>query len=226
MGDDGAVGLGFAQGVAVDERAEDLVRALLVAHQDGRAGEADAGAVGQARLQRGLQVAGLAAVCLVHQHEDVFVGVEDLGCPGECAAEAVGRCGLAGADLSGQVAGLQSGFARGVVAAALLLDHAEDDVGRLAAQVALEVVGRGGAQHLLAGERCGVRELLFEVGAVGDDDNLEAPQRRVCAQLAHQEHHRQALAGTLRVPDDAAAAVVFPILGAGGAGAQGGAGRG
>ena len=36
-----------ADGVAVDEVAEDLVRALLVAHQDGRAGEADARAVGQ-----------------------------------------------------------------------------------------------------------------------------------------------------------------------------------
>jgi hypothetical protein len=47
-----AVLIGLPEPVAIDEFAEDLVRVLLVAHEDGRAGEADAGTVGQGTIAR------------------------------------------------------------------------------------------------------------------------------------------------------------------------------
>jgi hypothetical protein len=73
-----AVGLGLLDRVAVDELAEDLVGALLLAHDDRRAGEADARAVGQAGQQAGVQVARLGAVGFVHQHQDAVVLVQHL----------------------------------------------------------------------------------------------------------------------------------------------------
>ena len=105
-------------------------------------------------------------------------------------------------------------------------DHAEHDVRPLAAQLAFQVVGRGGAQHVLAGQRGRLGELALQVVAVGHHHHLEAAQQRVGAELAHQEHHRQALARALGVPDDAAAPVVLAVLRAGSCRCAGGGWRG
>ena len=200
----GAVGLGLLDRVAVDELAEDLVGALLLAHDDRRAGEADARAVGQPGQQVGVQVAGLGAVRLVHQHEDAVVLVQHLEL------------------LAGLVAGLRLFHLRQIVrrqrriarrvGVAVLLDRGEDQPRPLAPRQRLHARRAVGHLHHLAGQRGGHRELALQVLAVGDDDDLEAPQLRVRAHLAHQEHHGQALARALGVPDDAAALVVLAVL--------------
>ena len=48
-------------------------------------------------------------------------------------------------------------------------------------------------------------ELLLEVRAVDDEDQLDVVEVARSAQHAPDEHHGQRLAGALRVPDDAAA---------------------
>ena len=58
----------------------------------------------------------------------------------------------------------------------------------------------------------GRRELLLQVGPVGDDDDLEGPQHRVRAHRADQEDHREGLARALGVPDEAAAAVALAVV--------------
>jgi len=70
------------------------------------------------------------------------------------------------------------------------------------------------------GQYRGVGELLLQVPPVRDHHDLEAPELGVGAHLADQEDHGQALPAALGVPDDAAAAVLLPILGSGLAGAH------
>src|SRR5688500_9295786 len=113
----------------------------------------------------------------------------------------------------------EDGFAL-VVAGAVFLDHGEDEVGAVLAEDVLEVVLVAGAGDGFAGEGGGVAELLFEVGAVGDDDDLEALEVRQGAKLADEKDHGEALAGPLGVPDDAAALVHLAVLVAGLAGAE------
>ena len=72
----GAVRLGLADRVGVDELPEDLVGALLLAHDDRRAGEADPGAVRKRAQEVGVQGAGVRAVCLVDQDDDRIALVE------------------------------------------------------------------------------------------------------------------------------------------------------
>lgn len=57
-----------------------------------------------------------------------------------------------------------------------------------------QIFGRCRPQHVLAGQRGRGRELFFQIVAVGHHHHLEAAQLRVGTQLAHQEHHGQALA--------------------------------
>lgn len=75
------------------------------------------------------------------------------------------------------------------------------------AQQPLELVYASGHLQRLAGERGGIPQLLLQLDAVGDGDDLEAAQFGQRAHLAHQEDHCQALAGALCVPDDAAALI-------------------
>ena len=49
---------------------------FLVAHDDRCASETYTCAIGHSRHQAGLQVAGLSAVCLVHQHHNALIGVQ------------------------------------------------------------------------------------------------------------------------------------------------------
>ena len=65
--------------VGVDVRPKDLDALLLVLLQERRAGEADEHRPRQDGLHRLVQLAGLGAVALVHEHEEVALGMEILG---------------------------------------------------------------------------------------------------------------------------------------------------
>ena len=71
-----AVRLRLADRVGVDELPEDLVGALLLAHDDRRAGEADAGAVRQCAQKVRVQGAGVRAVRLIDEDDDRVALVE------------------------------------------------------------------------------------------------------------------------------------------------------
>ena len=75
--DGGAVRLRLADRVGVDELPEDLVGALLLAHDDRRAGEADAGAVRECAQEVRVQGAGVRAVRLVDEDDDRIALVEE-----------------------------------------------------------------------------------------------------------------------------------------------------
>ncbi len=166
----GTVGLGFLDGVAVDELAKNLMGALLVAHDDRRAGKANARAVGQTRQQVGVQVTRLGAVRLVHQHEDAVVLVQHLKL-------LVGL--VAGLRLLHfwQIVRLQRRIARAVpiLTLAVFLDRGKDQPRPLAPRQRFHAVGAFGHVHHLAGQCGGHRQLALQVLAVGDDDDLEAP---------------------------------------------------
>ena len=57
-----------------------------------------------------------------------------------------------------------------------------------------QLVTVAGDDHGLAGQRGGVAQLPFEVGAVGDEHDFEPAQVRMAAHRPDEEHHRQALA--------------------------------
>jgi len=79
------------------------------------------------------------------------------------------------------------------------------------------LLGSDDGQHL-AGQGRRIGELLLQVAPVGDDHDLEALEPRVRAHLANEENHGEALPAALGVPDDAATAVLLPVLQAGLAG--------
>ena len=183
--------------------------AFLFAHDDGRAGEADLGGIGDAGHQVGVEVVAVAAVRFVHQHQDGVVAVQDQRGPGDVAWRGGFRRFPRGSGLR---------FSR-QVARAVLLDHGEHQSRSLAAHQRFQLVGAGRHLHRLAGQVGGGGKLRLQVLAVGDHDDFEAPQIRLGAQLPDQKHHRQAFARALGMPDDAAPAVVFAVLDAGFAGA-------
>ena len=79
------------------------------------------------------------------------------------------------------------------------------------AQLRAQVGAVGGLHRRLAQQvaaaREGAEELVVEVVAVGEHDERRVRHRRVQDHAAGVEGHRQALAGALRVPDDADAPV-------------------
>ena len=150
-----AVGLGFGERVPVEVAAEDLQRPLPLAHDDRRAGEPDPGGVGQGTHQVGVQRRRLRAVGLVDHHQDRLRLVQRL--------ERVPLAQTVGVDaIPGSVTPL--------------LDHRHHH-GRAVLAQQLPHLGRTpGNLDGLAGEPGGVAELLLEVGAVGDQDDLEPAQ--------------------------------------------------
>ena len=99
--------------------------------------------------------------------------------------------------------------------AAELLDRREDDPAgrrpsssscRLSAPPAISSARIDGVAQVRLAREVPV-ELVVEVDAVGDADDRRVREARVAAQLRDEEDHRVALAGALRVPDHAAAAV-------------------
>ena len=69
----------------------------------------------------------------------------------------------------------------------------------------LSALDAAGQLHREADALTGLGELLFQLGAVGDEDDLPVRELRVTVHLPNHEHHGERLAGALGVPDDAAA---------------------
>jgi hypothetical protein len=166
----GAVGLGLLDRVAVDELAEDLVGALLVAHDDRRAGEADARAVGQPGQQVGVQVAGLVRWA---SSTSTRMASSSFSTSNFSPARAFVHRRLLQA--FGQT---RPGRARPRIAASRCFwIVANTSPAPCAAPVALHPRVRGHLHHVLAGQRGGFGELTLQVLAVGDHHHLEAAQR-------------------------------------------------
>ncbi len=175
--------------IGVQDRAE-FVGGLLVLQQRG-AGEGQVGRIGQRLAHAFVGFAAMAAVALVHQHDQVGRGVAalgQLGGGGELLHQREGDALVALADALGQVAA-----GSGLAALAVLAG------------------GHGRAERTAADEVA--RQLGFQVGAVGDHQYPAFLQGRVQQQRLGQEHHGEALARTGGVPEHAAlAAAIGPEL--------------
>ncbi|MNE57394.1 hypothetical protein D3C80_1523560 [compost metagenome] len=82
----------------------------------------------------------------------------------------------------------------GAIRVTVFLDGGKNQPRPLALCQSFHAVGALGHLHHFAGQRGGDGQLPLQVLAVGDNDDLEAPQVSVCAHLAHQEHHGERLA--------------------------------
>jgi hypothetical protein len=138
------------------------------------------------------------------------------------AGEAVDEVVLAAVRLVGDDHDVASVGERRVAVAPLLgqelLDRGEDDPASLAVLQQLPQVGAalrldGLLPQELPAAGEDAEELAVQVVAVGEDHDGRVLHRRVTDDTSCVEHHRQALARTLRVPDDADATV--PRLAAG-----------
>ena len=96
------------------------------------------------------------------------------------------------------------------VLAAELVDQGAEQSRLGLAELAHQVAAAVGAFDRLADLGEDPLDLLVEFIAVGDDDH--AGVGVVFQNPLGQEHHHDALAATLRVPDDAALAVVYVLL--------------
>ena len=98
------------------------------------------------------------------------------------------------------------------IALRVLLNLGEHDARPLFRKQSFYLLDALANPHALARQGQRVGELLLKVLAVRNRDHLEPPKLRAGPHLANQEDHREALPGSLRVPDDAAAPVVLAIL--------------
>ena len=86
-----------------------------------------------------------------------------------------------------------------------LVDHRHHEVRGIGGQQFLQRLDAVGHFHGEPDALAGFGELVFQLGAVGDENHLPLRERGMPIHLAHHEHHGQRFAGALRVPDDAAA---------------------
>ena len=171
----------------MDVAAEDFEAGLLVLLQERRAGEADEDRAGHERLHRAVQLAALRAVALVHEDEQL----------------AHGLAGLRGQFLDERV--------EIVHALPPELVHQRAEQARLGlAELAHQVAPAAGAVDRLPGFGEDALDLLVQLVAVGDDDH--AGVGLVLQNPLGQQHHHDALAAALRVPDDAALVGIHVLL--------------
>ena len=88
-----------------------------------------------------------------------------------------------------------------------LVDHDHVQIGRVRRQLGLQVIGTGNERDLLARQRRRFAQLFFEVCAVVDEADFEILQVVAHPQLSDDEHHRQALAASLSMPNNAGAII-------------------
>ena len=163
--------------------------------QQRRAGEADEHRVRQDGLHRLVQLARLGAVALVHEHEEVALRLE-------AARQRLvdsPRCSRRYRRLRRSSSlppnlWISEQISQGVVSFSLAIRSAPLFV----------------RYNLLVDALEDLFDLLVEFGAVGDDQN--AGVRDVLANPLGEPDHGQALAGALRVPDDAALAALHVLL--------------
>ena len=186
-----AVAHGLVELVRVDVRAEDFDRALFVGLQERRAGEADEGGLRQDGFHGPVQLAGLGAVRLVDEDEELAPSLE------------AGRQALLDV--------LDVLVHRVGVAAAELVDERAEEPRRRLIEDGDEVGAAFGAVDVFAHALKDALDLVVQLDAVGDDENAGAGD--VLADPLGEPDHGEALAGPLRVPDDAALAVLHVLLG-------------
>ena len=168
-------------------------------------------------LQRYAVLDGLAHRVLVDVVAKHLLGlvdrrarVADLGGVGDALVEVgpkqlvLRSVGLVGHD-EDVGAGVQLREGLGKVRLAELVDHRHHQVGGVGAEQFLEPLDAVGQLHREADALTGIGQLLFQLGAVGDEDDLPVRELRVTVHLPNHEHHGERLAGALGVPDDAAA---------------------
>src|SRR5438128_487493 len=95
---------------------------------------------------------------------------------------------------------------------AVLLDHCKGERRARLAQHLFHIRYVLANANALACERRSPCKLPLEILPISDDHDLELPKGRNGPHLPDEEDHREALAGPLRVPDDATASVVLSIL--------------
>ncbi len=172
-----AVGHALVELVGVDVGAEDVARHQLVFAQERRAGEADEDRALQPALHLLVHVAALGAVALVHEHVEAALN-------GRRRAFQVGRVEL--------------------------VDERAQQARRGRPELLHELRPRGDARRRRIGaDDPGVLhhalDLLVQLVAVGDDE--DARLGVVLQQPLGEQHHQDALAAALGVPDDAALAL-------------------
>ena len=177
----------LAELVGVDVAAEDFEAGLLVLLQQRRAGEADEDGIGQERLHGPVQLAALGAVALVHEDEQL----------------AHRRAGL-GLQLLDERSKSSTPFRPN------LWTSEQSRRGLAWPSWRHQVAAAAGAVDGLARLGEDALDLLVQLVAVGDDDH--AGVGLVLQDPLGQQHHDDALAAALRVPDDAALVGVHVLL--------------
>ena len=172
----------FAELVGVDVAAEDLQAGLPVLLEQRRAGEADEDRIGHHRLHHAVQLAALGAVALVHKDEHL----------------AHGRAGL-------RLQLLDEGVEIVHILAAELVDQRAQQARLGLAELGHQVAAAAGALDGLARLGEDPLDLFVQLVAVGDDGH--AGVGVVLQNPLGQQHHDDALAAALGVPDDAALAL-------------------
>src|ERR1700730_7023576 len=173
--------------VGMDVAAKDLQAGLLILLEQGRAGEADKDSGGHHRLHYAMQLAALSTVTFVYKDEHLSYRFAWL------------RFQL-----------LNKSIEVVYLLPAKLVDQRAQQARRGLAQLVDQVDAAAGALDGLAclGEDPG--DLLVELVAVGD--NGHAGVRIVLQNPLRQQHHHDAFAAALRVPDNAALAVAHMLL--------------
>src|SRR5713101_2716494 len=171
--------MSLAELVSVDVAAEHLQACLRVFLEEGCASEADEGGVGHHRVHHPVQLAALAAVAFVHENEHL----------------AHGRAGL-------RLESLDEGLeVVDVLTAELVHQRAEQarlGLAELTHQIAAVACALDGFARL----REDTLDLLVQLVAIRDDG--DAGVGVVLQDPLGEQHHHDALAAPLRVPDDSA----------------------
>ena len=173
----------------MDVAAEHFQAGLLVFLEQRRAGEADEYGVGHHRLHDAVQLAALRPVALVHKHEHLADRPAGLG-----------------------FQFLDEGVEVVHVLAAELVDQRAQQSRLGLAELVHQVAAAAGALDGLARLGENPLDLLVQFVAIGDDD--DAGVRVVFQNPLGQQHHDDALAAALRVPDDAALLLADVLLAA------------
>ena len=181
--EDDAVGHALVELVGVDVGAEDVPRHQLVLAQERRAGEADEDRALQPALHLLVHVAALGAVALVHEHVEA-----------PAAPAAVRPSGRPASNLW-----ISAHRRRGVAAPSFSTNSARD-----------VMRGEGDSAPITPGVLHHPLDLLVQLVAVGDDE--DARLGVVLQQPLGDQHHQDALAAALGVPDDAALALGDALL--------------
>jgi hypothetical protein len=168
---------------------------FLSVFEQGRAGEAEEDRVRQDGFHGVVEIAGLRAVALVHEHVDVALGLEVGG----------HRLLDLGEELL-DVAALVPAFL-----AAELVDERAEQPGLGLVELVDEVGARFRAVDVLVDALEDLLDLLVQLGAVGDDEDARAGH--VLADPLREPHHGEALSGALCVPDNPALAALHVVLG-------------